>query len=79
MSVGRQKQPDRNQLYAIYVLPEYHGRGIGTAMWQAAQQYLNSNKHTLVEVAIYNTTAIKFYANSDSWIRAGACLIPSLR
>ena len=31
-------------------------------MWQAAQQYLDPNKHTLVEVAIYNTTAIKFYA-----------------
>jgi ribosomal protein S18 acetylase RimI-like enzyme len=55
------KHPDRNQLYAIYVLPEYHGRGIGTAMWQEAQQYLDSNKHTIVEVAIYNTKAIKFY------------------
>ena len=55
------KHPDRNQLYAIYVLPEYHGRGIGSAMWQEAQQYLDSNKHTIVEVAIYNTKAIKFY------------------
>jgi len=55
------KHPDRNQLYAIYVLPEYHGRGIGTAMWHEAQQYLDSNKHTIVEVAIYNTKAIKFY------------------
>ncbi len=55
------KHPDRNQLYAIYVLPEYHGRGIGRAMWQEAQQYLDSNKHTIVEVAIYNTKAIKFY------------------
>src|SRR5438874_2029864 len=55
------KHPDRNQLYAIYVLPEYHGRGIGTGMWQAAQQYFDSNSHTMVEVAIYNTKAIKFY------------------
>jgi GNAT superfamily N-acetyltransferase len=38
------KHPDRNQIYAIYVLPEHHGRGIGTAMWQKAQQYLDSNK-----------------------------------
>lgn len=55
------KHPDRNQLYAIYVLPEYHGQGIGTAMWNAAQQYIDSTKHTIVEVATYNTNAIKFY------------------
>ena len=56
------KHPDRNQIYAIYVLPEYHGRGLGSAMWQKAQQYLDSNKHSIVEVATYNTKAIKFYA-----------------
>lgn len=55
------KHTDRNQLYAIYVLPEYHGRGIGTAMWQAAQRYLDPTLHTMVEVAIYNAKAIKFY------------------
>jgi ribosomal protein S18 acetylase RimI-like enzyme len=55
------KHADRNQIYAIYVLPEHHGRGIGTAMWQKAQHYLDSNKHSIVEVAIYNTKAIMFY------------------
>jgi len=55
------KHPDRNQLYAIYVLPQYHGRGIGTAMWQEAQRHLDSSKHTIVEVAIYNAQAIQFY------------------
>jgi ribosomal protein S18 acetylase RimI-like enzyme len=56
------KHPDRNQLYAIYVLPEYHGRGVGTAMWRATQEGLDSSKHSIVEVAIYNVKAIKFYA-----------------
>jgi ribosomal protein S18 acetylase RimI-like enzyme len=55
------KHPDRNQLYAIYVLPEYHRQGIGTTMWKAAQEYLDPAKHTIVEVAIYNANAIKFY------------------
>ncbi len=55
------KHPDRNQLYAIYVLPEYHGQGVGTAMWNAAQQYLDASKHTIVEVATYNDKAIEFY------------------
>lgn len=55
------KHSDRNQLYAIYILPEYHGQGIGTAMWNAAEQYLDPAKHTVVEVATYNAKAIKFY------------------
>ncbi len=55
------RHPDRNRLYAIYVLPGYHGQGVGTAMWQAAQHYLDQTKHTTVKVAIYNTKAIKFY------------------
>jgi ribosomal protein S18 acetylase RimI-like enzyme len=55
------RHPDRNQIHAIYVLPEYHGRGIGTAMWQAAQQYLDSSRHSIVEVATYNAKAIRFY------------------
>lgn len=55
------KHPDRNQISAIYVLPRHHGRGIGTAMWQEAQQYLDTNKHSIVEVAIYNTKALEFY------------------
>ena len=55
------KSPDHNQLYAIYVLPEYHRRGIGTAMWDRVQQHLDPTKHTIVEVATYNTKAIDFY------------------
>lgn len=55
------KHVDHNQLYAVYVLPEYHGHGIGTAMWQEVQQYLDPTKPTMVEVAIYNAKAIKFY------------------
>lgn len=55
------KHPDRNQLYAIYVLPEYHGQGIGTSMWTEAQKHFDLTKPTIVQVAIYNTNAIKFY------------------
>lgn len=55
------KHHDRNQLQAIYVLPEYHGRGIGTALWKAAQACLDPTKHCIVEVVTYNAKAIKFY------------------
>ncbi|MDE1941434.1 MAG: GNAT family N-acetyltransferase, partial [Patescibacteria group bacterium] len=55
------KHPDKNQLSAIYVLPDYHGHGIGTAMWEAIQQHFDATKSTIVDVAVYNAKAIKFY------------------
>ena len=55
------KHADGNHLYALYVLPEYHRQGVGTALWNIAQRYLDPTKHTLVEVATYNVNAVKFY------------------
>jgi ribosomal protein S18 acetylase RimI-like enzyme len=40
---GRSRPPEerfRGEVYAIYVLPEHHGRGIGRAMLQAAAKEL---------------------------------------
>jgi ribosomal protein S18 acetylase RimI-like enzyme len=51
----------QNQLHALYVAPEYHGNGIGTSMWNIAQQYIDPKKPTIVEVAVYNHRAINFY------------------
>ncbi len=52
---------DKNQLQAIYVLPEYQGKGAGYLLWQKAQEYFNPKKPTVVQVATYNTQAINFY------------------
>lgn len=52
---------DKNQLQAIYILPEYQGKGIGKMLWQSAQQYIDPTKPTTVECATYNTKAISFY------------------
>jgi len=48
---------DKNQLEAIYILPEYHGRGIGTKLLP----FFDKTKDIYVEVADYNEKAIGFY------------------
>ncbi|MEI6191289.1 MAG: GNAT family N-acetyltransferase [bacterium] len=52
---------DRNQLQAIYVLPEYQGKGIGTMLWTEAQKYFDDTKDIYVELAVYNKSAEEFY------------------
>ena len=55
------KKSDRNQLQAIYILPEYQGKGLGGRLWGEAKKLFDSTKDTYVEVATYNTNAISFY------------------
>lgn len=50
-----------NRLSAIYVLPEYQGRGIGTRLWSAIREVFDPSKDILVGVATYNQHAIDFY------------------
>src|SRR3989338_3456524 len=57
MIVSEQK----NQLKAIYILPEHQGKGIGGKLWYEAQKFIDHNKDTFVEVATYNVGAIGFY------------------
>lgn len=52
---------DRNQLCAIYVLPDLHGQGIGHDLWFMAQAYIGRYKRTFLNVASYNNRAIGFY------------------
>lgn len=50
-----------NQLQALYVLPEYQGKGIGRLFWAECLKSLDPSKETIVQVATYNTKAINFY------------------
>jgi ribosomal protein S18 acetylase RimI-like enzyme len=55
------KEADINQLQAIYVLPEYQGRGVGQMFWTKIQEFFARDKRTIVQVADYNDKAIAFY------------------
>lgn len=55
------KSDQCNRLQAIYVLPEYQGRGIGRRLWEEAQKVFDADKDIVVDVATYNKNAIDFY------------------
>jgi ribosomal protein S18 acetylase RimI-like enzyme len=50
-----------NRFNAIYVLPEYQGKGIGNMLWNEVQKLFDPTKDIFVAVATYNTNAIEFY------------------
>lgn len=54
------REKDFNDLEAIYVLPEYQGRGI-KMFWNEAKKFWNLENDIVVRVATYNKNAIEFY------------------
>lgn len=52
---------DKNQLQAIYLLPDYYRKGIGTLLWNKAKTIFDHTTSSIVQVAICNKRAINFY------------------
>lgn len=50
-----------NILHAIYVLPEFQGKGVGLMLWSKAMQFIDMSKDTVLDVFSCNALAIKFY------------------
>jgi ribosomal protein S18 acetylase RimI-like enzyme len=50
-----------NEIQAIYVLPKYQGRGLGSSLWKEASKIFDLQKNTFVNVVSYNKQAINFY------------------
>ncbi len=55
------KHEMENRVTALYVLPEYQGKGVGTALWSEALNFFDRSKDIVVNVATYNQKAINFY------------------
>jgi ribosomal protein S18 acetylase RimI-like enzyme len=55
------RNENHNHLRTLYVLPEFQGKGIGTMLWNTAQEFLDPTKDTIVQVADYTEQAIRFY------------------
>lgn len=50
-----------NFLSALYVLPEYQGKGVGSLLWKKAYAFMGKQNNIFLTVAIYNERAIRFY------------------
>jgi ribosomal protein S18 acetylase RimI-like enzyme len=57
-----ERKEKENHLNAIYILPDYQGRGIGTMMWNEIKLFFDPKKDTVLGVAEYNQKAINFYS-----------------
>jgi len=52
---------DEKNLGAMYILPEYQRRRIGSALMKKFLDYCKNSEEVFVEVAVYNKEAIDFY------------------
>ncbi len=55
------KEEKKNEIEAIYVLPENQRKGVGAMLWDEAQKYFDEDFDNVVNVAVYNKKAINFY------------------
>lgn len=55
------KTKETNYLDAIYLPPDFTGKGIGTALMDKYFAWIDKSKPCKLEVASYNQGAIKFY------------------
>ena len=60
---GREKEqePETGEVYAIYVLKEYYGKGVGLDLMNTALQMLKEYKRVCVWALKENHRAIRFY------------------
>lgn len=58
---GDKTLPDTGEVFAIYVLREYHGTGVGLELMQAALEKLSPYRRFAVWVLKGNGRAIRFY------------------
>ena len=55
------EEPDMGEVYALYVLPEYHGTGVGRQLMDAALEKLAAYPHICLWAVKGNGRAVRFY------------------
>jgi RimJ/RimL family protein N-acetyltransferase len=55
-----EKERSKNILHALYVLPEFQGKGVGKLLWNSIKEWVY-DKDVYLDVIDKNANAIKFY------------------
>lgn len=56
-----EEKSKHNEIYALYVLEEYQGQGVGKTLLREAMKLFKDSKPILLRVTEYNDQAINFY------------------
>lgn len=64
------KKEEINEIYSIYLLPYYTGRGIGKELMEIASGWVGCDKELMLEVVSYNDAAMRFY-ESLGFVKTG--------
>ena len=58
---GKSSEADTGEVFALYVLPEYHGTGVGRQLMDATLEKLASYPHICLWLVKGNARALRFY------------------
>ncbi len=61
MAYAREDEPGEVKLHQLYVLPEFHGRGVGQLLLNEIEGSFFDARRFVLEVEAQNTPAIRFY------------------
>ncbi len=72
------KKEDFNRVGAIYVLPDYQGKGLGRLLIETALDWLGNDKKIFINVASYNDKATNFYKKFGFVESKRKCIVDSV-
>jgi len=65
MAYGREEEPGIIKLHQLYVLPDFHGQGVGAMLLKEIEDSFFDAKQFFLEVEEKNIQAIRFYEKHD--------------
>ena len=72
------EDPDTGEVFALYVLPEYQGTGVGQRLMDAALEKLSACPHLCLWAVKGNDRAIRFYEKNGFRLNGTEKLVPRM-